>query len=145
MDFARSNPESECWRRFNAAGLWDDKRAADRARLEFSRGLIRKFVVQIVTPDGRREPVRGIVSLSEERGKGAASYTLRAEVISDDERLERMRRDAREAIESAARRFIDVIPASVYDDLLRVARLITMDEYGGGYGDMEVAAAANEG
>lgn len=114
LEFARDNPESECHKRYEAAGLWDDAKAAEAARMGFARHLIQRYRVKITGNDGAPRHVRAMVSTTESRGNGHGSYSLRSRVMSDEERRHQMQRDCSREIRSLAKRYGDVLSA---DDL----------------------------
>lgn len=111
--FAKHNQNSELHKRFERNGLWDDKRAADIARVHFASQLIRKAKIRVRDSDNKVFPVRAIVSLSEERKGSMPSYSLRKDIITNDQRRQMMMRDCHRDIESLIRRYRDIMSADV--------------------------------
>ena len=63
--------------------MWDDAKAADRARLEYAGRLIRVYLIK--STDDQKEPVRALVSLVDDRkpNSGLPGYRRLADVMSD--------------------------------------------------------------
>lgn len=69
---------------FAKQGLWDDKRAAERARLEYAARVIRLYVVRDVS-EGSTAPIRALVSVMEDRkpASGLPGYRRIGDVLKD--------------------------------------------------------------
>lgn len=70
---------------FDRNGLWDDKTAAEVARLEFASRIIRTYVF---VRDDARGPVRALVSLHEDRKKDGPGYRALTDVLDDPDLTE---------------------------------------------------------
>lgn len=114
LGFARDNPQSECHQRYKAAGLWDDSKAAETARLDFARGLIQRYRVKITGNDDKPHFVRAVVSTLDSRGQDRGSYQLRTRVMTDEERRRQMEKDCAREVRSLATRYSDILSG---DDL----------------------------
>jgi len=79
---------------FEAKGLWDDKRAAEQARLEFAGYLVRHIYVEVIAHSGERRIQRAFVSVPSKQDKGRV-YTPFATAISDEEWREYMLESAK--------------------------------------------------
>ena len=84
VNFARANPDSALWEDFDRQGLWDEKTAAEKARLDYASRIIRLFVLKPV--DDQKPPVRALVSLIEDRkaGSGFPGYRHINDVMNDE-------------------------------------------------------------
>lgn len=143
IEFARSHPNSECYRSFERSGMWNDATAAEIARVSHARQIIIQCRIKVLTPSGTVVPVRRIVSLTEERD-GSPSYRLRCDILSDEERLAKLRRDCARDIESLGNRYADLLTARQMDLLHQLASQV-LRSGGGGDGSVanrKVAAAA---
>jgi hypothetical protein len=68
---------------FSRQGLWDEARAAERARLEYAGRIIRLYVV---VRDEEREPVRALVSIMSDRTSDERpGYRSIDDVLADEE------------------------------------------------------------
>lgn len=108
LEFAQSNPDSECHRQFEIRGLWDDSTAADLARVSFARGLIQRYRVRVTGNDGQKRMVRAMVSTRESRPDGS-SYRPRVTVMDNAERRRQMHRDCAAELRSIVNRYCDVL------------------------------------
>src|ERR1041384_1265983 len=70
---------------FDRNGLWNDKHAAELARLEFAGRIIRTYVF---VRDDARGPVRALVSLHEDRKKDGVGYRHLDDVLDDADMTE---------------------------------------------------------
>jgi hypothetical protein len=84
VNFARANPDSALWEDFDRQGLWNEKTAAEKARLDYASRIIRLFVLKPV--DDQKPPVRALVSLIEDRkaGSGFPGYRHINDVMNDE-------------------------------------------------------------
>mgnify|MGYP000981783949 CR=1 FL=1 len=89
LDAAR-NPESALHEYFT----WDDTEAAHRWRTEQANNLIRRFTVRLVTSDAQPVKMRGYVSLTPDRIPGGGVYRSLATVMSSEQLMRQMVRDA---------------------------------------------------
>jgi hypothetical protein len=142
LDYARRHPKSALYAAFERRGLWDDAVAAERARKAFARHLIIRVKVRVISGSGELAPVRALISLSEERD-GTPSYAARADVLSNAERLARLKRDAAKQIESVVRMYADILNHHQIEDLRRMASEVARTGVAGGAGaPLELTAAA---
>lgn len=111
LEWAKANPASEIYRRYDDQGLWDDSQAAHKARISFAGMLIRKVRYRVQSADGRPANVRYMVSTTAARSQ-PKSYRLRQEILSDDERRQQLLDDCGRDLESIARKYADVLTAS---------------------------------
>lgn len=143
LEYARTHRSSALYAAFDRKGLWDDAGAAELARRAFARHLIARVKIRVISGSGEIAPVRALISLSEERD-GTPSYAARSDVLSNAERLSRMRRDAAKAIESVTRMFPDVLNHTQLEQLRRLAAdvALTAGGSGGAAASQEMVAAA---
>lgn len=75
---------------FAKQGLWDDKAAADRARLEYAGRIIRLYVIK--PSEESKEPVRALVSLIDDRKvkEGSRGYRHISDVMGDEDLHEQL-------------------------------------------------------
>jgi len=109
VTWAKRHKGSKLYKMFDRRGLWNDRTAAEAARLDFGRDVIQKYRVKVTAKDGETYRVRALVSLSEERETAAESYCLRSDVISDRARKRALLRDAARDLNSFRRRYADVL------------------------------------
>lgn len=91
----------------DSAGLWNDTKAANLARIEFLRAIIVKVRVSIERADGKPEFIRAYVSLSEDRKTGGG-YVSTVEVLQDDAKKAQMLRTALAELRSFKRKYSDL-------------------------------------
>lgn len=63
LKFAQANPTSALWKLFNERELWDDKKAANDARLEYAGSIIGSYKITI-REDGEDKPFRATFSFT---------------------------------------------------------------------------------
>lgn len=92
LAFAKRRRTSAIYQAIDDAGMWDDKKAAERGRLDFIRERI--MTVEYVLRDPKtKEPTRSrlLVSLSEDRKNGGGFRYFGDVVKSEDMRQDLMR------------------------------------------------------
>lgn len=75
---------------FDRQGLWDDRSAAERARLEYAARVIRLYVIR--PTEESKEPIRALVSLIDDRKlkPGSLGYRHIEDVMSDEDLREQL-------------------------------------------------------
>ena len=121
LAFAKSNPRSAIREAFDRRNLFNDRAAANIARLDFARSLIQRVRVRYITATKEPIKIRGYVNLSEERTTEDRGYRLRTEVISHEERCAMLKREFVREVDTLIRRFADVLSASQIEMLREVA------------------------
>ena len=127
VEWARSHPGSALHKAFGKA--WDDDHAAEQHRLHVARQLIANYRITVVGGDEKERRVRAVVSLVEERSPGARSYSHRGQVLSSEERTEKMRRQCADEIRSISERYADVLGGDQIGELERIAGEIGGEAY----------------
>ena len=121
VEYARRHDDSALRQAFDAHELFDDERAAERARLAFARHLIQRVKVRLITPNKAQTPLRVYVNLRDERKTEAGGYRLRSAVLRDEERLDMLRREFAGDIETIIRRYADILEADQEEALRAIA------------------------
>ena len=80
---AARNKGSALYEDFDRQGLWDDKKAAQQARLQYAGRLIRIYLIKPPGSDPDAKPVRGFVSLITERKPENRGYRLLQPVLEN--------------------------------------------------------------
>lgn len=120
VEYAQENQTSAIYKAFDHHGLWNDKQAAELARLSFGRNLIRSYRVTLKERPVAN-PVRGYVSLTSDRHVAAPSYQLRSEVLSHELKHAQFEMDVVKELRSLVRRFADVLTDREQRDISLVA------------------------
>ena len=108
LKFARRAKSSALWKYFDDNGLWDDTQAAELARIEFSRRMIRQYTVRYV--EGRAmTDLRKWVSVTETRAPKTPSYLRREDIMSDEDKRIKFQRDLLRDLRSLIRRYRDLL------------------------------------
>ena len=84
VSYAKKNGTA-LYEEFDRAGLWNDRVAAEKARLDFAGQVIRTYVF---VRDDARGPVRALVSLHEDRKKDGVGYRHLNDVLDDPDMTE---------------------------------------------------------
>ena len=92
------NPKTALHQQFE----WDDSAAAHQHRLEQARAVIRTYV--IVEPSHSSEPVRALVSLTQDRRAGGGYRTIKS-VLSDQELYAQLLADALNELSAMQRKY----------------------------------------
>lgn len=94
---------------FEKQGLWDDAKAAERARLEYASRLIRIYYVK-PSEDDRAPPVRALVSLLDDRKResGLPGYRRIQDVLEDDDLRGRLVQTALMELRALKRKYENV-------------------------------------
>ena len=90
------------WNVFDKAGLWDDKIAAEKARLTYAHMLIIRCKVYIQN-DGEMIKIRGLVHLLPEKG-----YQTITDVLSNEQKVQNLLDGARKEFESFKRKYENI-------------------------------------
>ena len=121
VNFARNNPRSAIREEFDRRNLFNDKNAADLARLAFARQLIQRVRVRIIRPAQAPASLRVFVNLTKERKTDQAGYRERKAVLSDEERQQMFREEFSRDIETLINRYADLLNADQEARLREVA------------------------
>jgi hypothetical protein len=108
---------------FSRHGLWDDAKAADRARLAYAGSLIRIYLVR--SKPEQREPTRALVSLiaDRKRGSGYPGYRRIEDVMGDEGLRENLLQTALMELRAFRRKYEALRELSrVWDELERLER-----------------------
>lgn len=143
VEWARNHRDSAIYHSFDKRGLWRDKTAANIARLEHGRSLIRRYKVTITIPERKDVRVRAFVSLSSDRGEGQPSYQLRRPVLSDAEKFARLCDDCSRDIKILAKRWVDVLTDQEQEQLRIIAGAVLLRRPPLGDGELPLALAGD--
>ena len=121
VDFAKKNKRSAIRREFDKRDLFNDKTAAQQARLAFARQIIQRVRVRIIRPKHPPAPIRVYVNLTKERKTPDQGYRMRKEVLADTARQQQFREEVSRDIEAIATRYADILTDSQIAQLRQVA------------------------
>lgn len=102
---------------FDRAGLWNDKVAAEKARLDYAGTIIRAYVF---VRDDSRGPVRALVSLHEDRKKDGVGYRHLNDVLGDEDLTQQLIETAMMELRSFERKYSKLRELDGVFDAVRV-------------------------
>lgn len=128
LQFAKANPSSAIAAAFRKRGLFDDAKAAEIARLDFAREIIRRVRVRFIRPEHPPVPLRVFINLLDERKTDHRGYRLRSDVRSDSERLAMLKQQFAVEISTLVKRYVDILSPEHIDMLQLLASEVSETE-----------------